>query len=650
MPPALAHALRWDEVAPANAPQLLPLNKLGPHEVAPGKMTFGMFLPWVSAADGYRVVLKILHEKDQFLQDIRSKEFPLTHSVDAEYGDFWSTPAPISIDPSGRTSFQSAWGTEGTYVYRCQIYRPGQQDPIDWIIDPYAREFGVGKLSAFTLGYKDYNWSEDEAKWKTPKLSDLVVYELMISEFGGSVDGAISHLRYLADLGINCVEIMPVANVAETVDWGYLPIGYFGVDERFGNRKDFQKLVDTAHQCGIAVILDSVYGHTGDDFPYQYVYDQLYDQRQNHENPFMGPFAKDMFGKSTDFHRKLTRDFFFTVNNHWLDCYHVDGFRYDCVPNYWDGPMGDGYAALTYWTYQKTKTEVAAGPGYWQRFAQDNSINLIQCAEQLEAPIEVLNQSYSNCTWQNGTMGAATAVAKGSVANPPNWESVTGLGFCWGLQGYPAAVTVNGDTIAKSAFQHIENHDQSRFLCNFGLEPGRENELFAQGNPDLWYKLQPYIIGSAACKGIPLLWQGQEFGENYAIPGSGLGRVLLFRPVRWDYFYYDVGQDLIRLFRKVLAIRKKSGHFRSGDHFFYNDWEKYQSKGLLLFSRYNSEAFSLIALNFSGQDQTVPFWFPKDGSYVEELHGLDNKESVRAGEEQGLFVPSNYGRIWTRSS
>jgi len=275
-------------------------------------MTFGMFLPWVSAADGYRVVLKILHEKDQFLQGIRSKEFPLTHSVDPEYGDFWSTPAPISIDPSGRTHFQSAWGTEGTYVYRCQIYRPGQQDPIDWIIDPYAREFGVGKLSAFTLGYQDYAWSADEAKWKTPKLSDLVVYELMISEFGGSVEGAIAHLRYLADLGINCIEIMPVANVSETVDWGYLPIGYFGVDERFGNRKDFQKLVDTAHQCGIAVILDSVYGHTGDDFPYQYVYDQL----KYRENPFMGPFAKDMFGKSTDFHRKLTRDFFFTVNNH----------------------------------------------------------------------------------------------------------------------------------------------------------------------------------------------------------------------------------------------------------------------------------------------------------------------------------------------
>jgi maltooligosyltrehalose trehalohydrolase len=640
-----APILRREEAAPANGPQLLPLSKLGPREVSSGMVTFGMFLPWVSAAEGYRVVLKILHENDQFLQDIRSKEFTLSHSLDPDYGDFWSTPEPISIDPSGRTHFQSSWGNKGTYVYRYQIFRRDDPNPIDWIIDPYAREFGVGKMSAFTLGYEDYVWSADEAKWKTPKLNDLVVYELMINEFGGSIDGAISHLRYLADLGVNCIEIMPVANVAETVQWGYMPIGYFGVDDRFGNRKDFQKLVDVAHQNGIAVILDSVYGHTGDDFPYKYLYDQL----KFHENPFMGSFAKDMFGASTDFNRKITRDFFFTVNNHWLEVYHADGFRYDCVPNYWDGPKGNGYASLTYFTYQSAKTKLAAGPGYWQRFANNDSINLIQCAEQLEAPVEVLNQSYSTCTWQDGTFGAAGDLAKGSVAQPPKWDNITRLGMAWGLQGFPTSVTVNGDTIAKSAFQHIENHDHSRFICNFGLDPNSGKGLFAEGNRELWYKLQPYIIGQAACKGIPLLWQGQEFGEDHKIPTGGVGRVLLFRTVRWDYFYDDHGQSLIRLFRKMLALRNKSEHFRSGDHFFYNDWDKYQSKGLMLFSRSNGDSFSLIALNFSDQFQNVPFWFPKDGNYVEELHGQDNKDNVKAGTEQTLALPSNYGRIWTLS-
>jgi hypothetical protein len=43
-------------------------------------------------------------------------------------------------------------------------------------------------------------------------------------------------VAYLKDLGVNAVEIMPLSNVASSVDWGYLPIGYFGVDERFGKR------------------------------------------------------------------------------------------------------------------------------------------------------------------------------------------------------------------------------------------------------------------------------------------------------------------------------------------------------------------------------------------------------------------------------
>jgi 1,4-alpha-glucan branching enzyme len=137
----------------------------------------------------------------------------------------------------------------------------------------------------------------------------------------------------------------------QSVDWGYLPIGYFGVDERFGKRSDFQQMVDIAHQHGIAVIADVVYGHTGVDFPYFDAYTRL----QYRENPFMGPFAKDYFssfGKSTDFNRELTRDYFYSVNHHWLEVYHVDGFRYDCVPNYWDGALGVGYAKLVYETYQ----------------------------------------------------------------------------------------------------------------------------------------------------------------------------------------------------------------------------------------------------------------------------------------------------------
>ncbi|MBW4493203.1 MAG: alpha-amylase [Oscillatoria princeps RMCB-10] len=612
--------------------KLLPLNKLGAREVEPGTIEFGLLLPWVSAKDGNKLRVKVIHEADQFLQDIQPSEFDLAHSIDEEYGDYWS--AKVEINSRNKPHHKSAWGSPGRYVYRYCLNNPNHPE-IDWIIDPFAREFGTGKLSAFTLGYQDYVWSDSEKVWKTPALNELVMYELMISEFGGDIEKAIERLDYLADLGINCIEVMPVSNVAMTVDWGFLPIGYFGVDERFGKRKDFQKFIDAAHQRKIAVILDAVYGHTGDSFPYSYVYRKLgYTQ-----NPFMGAFAKDYFGESTDFNRKFTQDFFFTVNSHWLDCYHVDGFRYDCVPNYWDGAAGKGYANLTYSTYQTVKEKKDAG-GHWQKFFNSGAIHLIQCAEQLEAPQEILWSTYSNCTWQNETLGAAKAVAYGDRAR------VTDLGFRFGLDGYPAEVTANNDKIAKTALQYIENHDHSRFVCNFGTI-SRDNDILREGNRDLWYKVQPYLIAMLAGKGIPMLWQGQELGENYYIPEAGFGRVMLFRPVRWDYFYDSIGKSVISLVRTLIKLRREQPQFQYGNYFFYNHYDRYQSKNVLLFSRQHGNSFSLVALNFGDSEQWVPFWFPISGYYQEELHGIDNLPNVPSDSEYWLKLPSNYGSIWT---
>src|SRR5215203_5420313 len=140
---------------------LLPLGDLGAIENA-GVVTFSLWLPWVSAPDGNRVSVKIIHHRDQFLQDVAPREWALTHSVRPPHGDFWSVTVPIAGTPSG--SPRSSWGSPGRYLYRYQIHNPSA-GTLDWIIDPFAREFGSGKLSAFTLGYQPYTWSAAEAQW-----------------------------------------------------------------------------------------------------------------------------------------------------------------------------------------------------------------------------------------------------------------------------------------------------------------------------------------------------------------------------------------------------------------------------------------------------------------------------------------------------
>ena len=113
--------------------------------------------------------------------------FEMAHSNDPDYGDYWSVK--VNIPSAPKPSPQSAWGSMGQYVYRYCLQNPNLNDNIypnkllDWIIDPYAREFGVGKLSAITFGYKPYTWSNNETSWKTSVLDDLIIYELMINEF-----------------------------------------------------------------------------------------------------------------------------------------------------------------------------------------------------------------------------------------------------------------------------------------------------------------------------------------------------------------------------------------------------------------------------------------------------------------------------------
>lgn len=615
---------------------LLPMHELGAIE-SDGSVRFGILLPWISTRDGFRLTVKVIHERDQFLQRVQPVELELQHSSHAQYGDYWSGQLRIA----GESRAGTHWGQPGRYVYRyCLIAPTGQV--FDGIVDPYAREFGLGKLAAFTLGYQPHVWSAGETSWRTPALADLVVYEVNLAELGGSLERLEVLLHYIADLGVNCIELMPLSNVALNVDWGYLPIGYFGVDERFGQRKDLQRLVERAHALGIAVIFDMVYGHTGVDFAY---YD-LYTRLGFRENPFMGPFAKDYFGdygKSTDWNRQLTRDYFYTVSQHWLSVYHADGFRYDCVPNYWDGPVGVGYAKLVYESYQLVRERVRARDPSYLRF-DSAPLGLIQCAEQLEGPREILAQTYSNCTWQNETFDAATAVARGDRSR------LTDLGFKLGLSDYPSFAATPDEQMPKLPFQYIETHDHRRFICNFGTYALDEtgNPLFRAGDRSRWYKVQPHLIALLCASGIPMLWAGQELCENHELPDTGLARVAMLRPIEWDSFYDEPGRGTLRLVRALLALRKRHPHLRRGAYFFFNEPERYQQHGALLYARWDSDAYSLIALNFSEVDLTVPFWFPISGDYREELHGAPhNLSAVRENEQRIIQIPAHYGRIWT---
>jgi 1,4-alpha-glucan branching enzyme len=615
----------------------LPMSRLGAQETSPKIVQFGIFLPGVDPGKGYAVSVKMIHETDQYIQAAQAAVLPQVHSIDAVYGDYWTGTVDLSTAPPPPGS--SSFGQTGRYVYRYVIHSPTRGD-IDFIIDPFSREVGVGRLSAITVGAAPYTFSANETSWKTPPLKNAIIYELMISEFRDDLDRTIRQLPYLVDLGINCIEVMPVSNVLSTIDWGYDPIGYFCVAERFGMASDFQRFVDLCHQNGIAVVIDSVYGHTGGDFGYTQLYGAL---QGDLANPFNG--ISGDFGTLNNFSKQLTQDYFYSVNQFWLDTFHVDGFRFDDVPEYWDGPTGSGYANLVFSTYAYVKSKAGATDHYQRFFDAAGDINLIQIAEYLPSPPDILNGSYSTGTWQDATLSDAASCAAGSPG------AIEQLGLQLGLNGYPTSITANGDVLPKTGLQYIENHDHQRFICNFGTVPVDNDPadvLLQQGDRDgQWPKIQPYLIALLTSKGTPLLSEGQEFCENYWVPSSGYGRVMLYRPVRWNYFYDTDGQPIIRLVRKLTKIRRGGTQFSDGLHFFYNDFGNFNSKGLLAFSRQVGTTFSLIVVNFTDQSQSTSFTFPSSRDYVEEIEGAQNLPGVVAGVPRPIAVPSNYGCIWT---
>ncbi len=372
---------------------------------------FGVYLPGITFDKGYRLKVRVIHEHDQFVRGIEPRDFWVSWRAGSEL-DLWETTIPLVAQGEGQ------FGQPGRYLYRYQLLR-GDRPVAFWFADPFARAVGLGTLSAFEVDTtaRPFIWSDDG--FRVPELDSLVVYELNVREFNRDFDGVVTQLDYLAGLGVNVLELMPVTNVREDVEWGYTPLGYFSPDERLGGAAGMKALVDACHGRGMAVIVDSVYAHAHPEFAYNLVYETT-----GEPNPMMGQFAGEFFSRpGMDYRKPFTADYFFEVNRHWLAEYHVDGFRYDYVPGYWDGPMGQGFAKLVYHTYQAVNAKHDAG-GHWQRFFVDHEpMRLIQCAEQLEGPEQVLTTTYSTCAWQNQTLAAAQGVARG---NP---SSLIDLGF-----------------------------------------------------------------------------------------------------------------------------------------------------------------------------------------------------------------------------
>ena len=205
----------------------------------------------------------------------------------------------------------------------------------------------------------EFIWSDENFK---PKKKPFI-YECHIGmaqeagKVGSYEEFRVNILPRIKKLGYNTIQIMAIMEHPYYASFGYQVTNFFAASSRFGRPNELKKLIDTAHQMGIAVLLDVVHSHACkntregindfDGTPYQFFH-----EGSRGEHSAWGTKCFN-YGKNEVIH------FLLSNLKYWLEEYHFDGFRFDGVTSmlYLDHGLGTSFGSPESYFSMNTDTE-----------------------------------------------------------------------------------------------------------------------------------------------------------------------------------------------------------------------------------------------------------------------------------------------------
>ena len=450
--------------------------------------------------------------------------------------------------------------------------------------DPYARDLEHNKWpnpacivrAANTFPWQDWTW-------RPPEFRDLVVYQFHVGTFFGpdrehrvaKFLDAIDRIEYLADLGVNAVEPLPISEYSTPLSMGYNGTDQFSPEMDYeveDNELDgylatvnallvqkgkapltrevlaiptnqLKTLVEICHLYGMGVILDVVYNHASSDVRDQvnqpeslYFFDREAGTDPNNSQYFT---SQDHCGPVFAFWKQEVRQFLIDNAKFFIEEYHVDGFRYD----------------------QVSVIDHQGAPDGW-RFCQDltgtlNTMNpaAINIAEYWNTTPAVVEPRSSggagfHASWHDGLREAIRGVISEATAGRDaqiHWEGVA------------SQLRAPGFPDAWRAVQYVESHDE----VYAGREP-RIAALAAGGrqNSRTWYATSRSRVASGlllTSPGIPMLFMGEEFYEDKQWSDNPANSL-----IDWDGLTTDrTMQDFHRFMRELISLRRRQPALRS---------------------------------------------------------------------------------------
>jgi 1,4-alpha-glucan branching enzyme len=515
------------------------------------------------------------------------------------------------------------------------------------------------------------------------RVEDLVIYELHIGALGygrrdsaverrsflrlrqnraGNFEDAIALIPYLVDLGVNAVELLPISEFRDEVNWGYETSHYFAFEYSAGGRDQLKHFIRACHRQGIAVIMDVVYNHYSpdagraewaydSDVPEQNIYYWYEGNSTDYPQPDGGYVDNMSTGFSPRFHEEMVRKMFISSAVTLLEEFHVDGFRMDQTTGmhlynvlHADGrPLGNVNVFGAKFLRELTRTLKLIRPDV-VLMAEDHSN-----WEQVTESPDVGGLGF-DATWysdfyhhligdtQQGTQYAKLIPSAGLGGNEP-----------LAMDYFVGALANSG---ARKVVYH-ESHDEA-------------GNSYYEVNGDRVESRRTIV---AAVNSAPLIGETRRFGEarsRFACGMTMLGAATpMFlmgeeigaqKPYRYTNFLENRedllgerqtnGQRLFRFYQDIIRLRLNHSGLRS--HNIYMDYI-HNANRVIAFRRWDeTEEFLIVASlnNYPfGDGYTIESPQIRDGQWQEIL----NSDATAYGGDNvgnlGITIPSSNGYI-----
>ena len=238
------------------------------------------------------------------------------------------------------------------------------------LLDPYAKMIGGrekwGEEPDLERDFQhrgkvipdDYDWEGDKPL-ETP-MNDLVIYEAHVRsftkddssdvKFKGTFAGLIEKIPYLKELGVNCIELLPIFEFDELENsrvingeklynyWGYSTVGFFAPKSGYAAgaqyglaAEELKNMVKQFHHNGIEIILDVVFNHTaeGNEMGPYISFRGIDNKTYYLLTPDGYYYNFSGCGNTMNCNNAVVRNCILDCLRYWVSCYHIDGFRFD---------------------------------------------------------------------------------------------------------------------------------------------------------------------------------------------------------------------------------------------------------------------------------------------------------------------------------